>query len=172
MIGTVWIITFTAVIILVKGNGVIHAKFRPHEIICGIVQSNNDAALRNLGNISLVIFLVIPLITLGYCYFKVFKKIREHKKNIAPSSNQNNLGTSVQEIKITWVLFAVLMGYVLTWVPFFIMILLPNISTTYLPRQAHMVVTYATASSSAVNPIIYGVLNTAFRQEYRKIFRC
>jgi hypothetical protein len=125
-----------------------------------------------VSNLPHVFTILIPLTIVIYCYYKIFKKIRQHKRNVAPSSNPSGLGTSVQEIKVTWVLFAVLLGYCLTWIPVLGNLVASNICSRYnydLPRQVHILVTYAMASSSIINPIIYGVSSMAFRREYKKI---
>jgi hypothetical protein len=175
MIVMVWMTSFTVVTLMLKvGDNFLYANFIPKRIMCALVYDENNVS-DTIVNSILVFLLVIPFIVIIYCYLKVFRKIQQHKRNIAPSSNPNSLGTSVQEIKVTWTMFAVLLGYCLTWIPVLIVTVATNICSGYsyvLPRQVQMVVPFAASISCAINPIIYGALNTAFRREYAKIFRC
>jgi hypothetical protein len=173
-ISIVWMTSFAGVAMYNKiANSLPYAMFVPDELRCNFVYDMKNTVFVVLGNLMIFICFVLSFTIIIYCYFKVFKKIRQHKRNIAPSSNPSGLGTSVQEIKVTWTLFAVLLGYCVTWIPVLIVTLLSNVfGWSFLPRQVHMIVTFAGSSSSAVNPIIYGLMNTAFRQEYAKIFGC
>jgi melatonin receptor type 1A len=170
MIGTVWITIFLSMTLFLKcmSREFAFITFVPNRIMCFIMTgSKNTSSI--LGSSSFTALMLTPFVIIVYCCFRVFKKIREHKKNIAPSSNQNNLGSSVQEIKTTWVLFAVLMGYCLTWIPVFLLIFLTNVRWFDVPRQAEIVLTYAGPCSSAINPMIYGMLNAAFRKEFANV---
>ena len=176
MISSVWVISFTLVTLnITDGNSLTLVRFLPREIRCGIIYNAQNTLAKNVGNTLTVIFLFLPVGTIAYCYFNVFKKIREHKRNIAPASNPNSLGTSIQEIKVTWTMFGVLIGFCSTWFPTIVVTFYHNICKSYkctVPRQASMLVPIGGLSSSAINPVIYGAMNTAFRREYKKILRC
>ncbi|XP_031561749.1 muscarinic acetylcholine receptor M3-like [Actinia tenebrosa] len=171
MIGSVWIATFTLPILLVAKSFWV-VEFIPEKILCGYFYNNKDIVVSVTTNTILSIALVIPVVIIIYCYYKVFQKIRQHKKNIAPASNPSSLRTSVQEIRVTWTMFAVLVGYCLAWSPALLFILATNLTNVNVPRQYHLVVTYTVACGSAINPVIYGLLNTAFRREFLKILTC
>jgi hypothetical protein len=173
MIGLVWVMDFTLSALYLKGgHNLVKAKFIPYRITCSYIYQSSNILSMVVTNLALVFCFVLPFTIIIYCYYKIFKKIREHKKNIAPSSNSNSLGTSVQEIKVTWTVFAVLLGYFLTWIPVLLIKLMSNLfHSLYIPRQVHMVVIFSGSSSCAINPIIYGVMNPAFRQEYKKIIK-
>ncbi|XP_031548888.1 histamine H2 receptor-like [Actinia tenebrosa] len=174
MISFVWVISFTLVTLsITNGDSFAMAHFIPTQIRCGIVYNTQNTFSKTVGNALSAIFVLLPIGIIVYCYFKVFKKIREHKRNIAPASNPSSLGTSVQEIKVTWTMFAVLIGFCSTWIPVVIVTLISNFWLGHvLPRQANMAIPFAVLSSSAINPVIYGVMNTAFRREYTNILRC
>ena len=164
-----WVSSFTIMILARNVGGGVYSRFSPFKITCLFVYTTDGnkagAMLRYLPH---MLFLGLPFSIMALCYYRVFKAIRRHKNNIAPSSN-GSLGTSVQEIKITWTLFAVLLAYCLTWIPVFSVLLAANV-TEYVPREAQMIVTYTGIGSSAINPVIYGFFNTAIRKEYKKIF--
>lgn len=172
IIGTTWGYSF-AVTGLVYKSGInsFNSIFDPQKIVCQLkgTDPSSVASAKIYKNIGVL----TPFVIIVICYFKVFKKIREHKKNIAPSqSGQNSLCTSPQEIKITWVVFAVVMGYILTWFPFIFIAIIFSIKKFDVPRQVALILTYAGPCSNAINPLIYGVLNPAFRKEFAIILRC
>ncbi|XP_031548885.1 melatonin receptor type 1A-like [Actinia tenebrosa] len=173
MLGSVWVISFAGVPLYNEaGLNQTKASFIPSQLRCGFL-INKETTSKILVNFIIAMTLLMPFTIITYCYYKVFKKIREHKRNITPASNLNSLGAHVQDINVTWTMFAVLIGYFMTWMPVLIITLLKNIfGSANLPRQVHMIVTYTGSMSTAVNPIIYGVMNASFRQEYKRIFRC
>ncbi|XP_031561750.1 melatonin receptor type 1A-like [Actinia tenebrosa] len=172
MLGTVWVASYTYMTVNLTEKTLFYVRFEPQKIICGLSRSNKDFFSTVLMTLCLAFGLGFPFTVMGVCYYKIFKKIREHKRNIAPFSSDSNgssLGMSVQEIKVTWTTFAVLIGYLLTWLPMLLIVVASYFKD--LPREVHMIVTYSMASSSAINPVIYGVLNPAFRKEYKKIIK-
>ena len=174
MLGLVWILSFVGVPLYNETAGLnqAQASFMPHQLRCGFL-INKKTTSKVLVNVIITVTLLIPFTIIAVCYYKVFKKIREHKRNVAPASNPNSLGTSVQEINVTWTMFAVLIGYFMTWIPVLVVTLMKNLlGSENLPRQVHMIVSYTGSSSTAINPMIYGVMNLSFRQEYKRIFRC
>lgn len=176
MISVVWSASCIVVTIVVMiGHPFTFVGFDPRKTVCTFLYKGDHIPSMMVSNAVLTIVLVLPLSVVVYCYSKVFKTIRQHKRRVGSTPDgQNGLGTtSVREIKITWVLFAVLLGYCLTWIPVVLVTLASNVAfPKHLPRQIHMVVTYSAASSNAINPMIYGVLNTAIRREYVKILKC
>ncbi|XP_031548886.1 octopamine receptor beta-2R-like [Actinia tenebrosa] len=176
MIVIAWVTIFVGTTVYNKlSNSASNAIFFPEQMRCNFVYDTNKQLFVVLGNMLIVACLLIPFIIITYCYFKVFKKIRKHKRSIADSTSTNSsgLGKSVREIKITWTLFAVLLGYCVTWIPALLVTLVTNIfGWSFLSRQVHLIVTFSGLSSSALNPVIYGLMNPSFRQEYAKIFGC
>lgn len=39
-----------------------------------------------------------------------------------------------------------------------------------LPREAYVLYSFLAASSSSINPLLYGIMNPTFGREYRKMF--
>jgi hypothetical protein len=80
---------------------------------------------------------------------------------------------TVEDIRITKTLFATVVGYLLCWMP---VLLIEMIDLAFgeesLPRQVYIMFTMCGLSSSAINPIIYGVMNKTFRREYKQAFMC
>ena len=175
MISFVWLTSSIIVTVTVlTSNPFAFVSFDPRKTICHYFYNSKSPTLVIFGNAIMTLVLVLPLSVIIYCYYKVFKMIRQHKRSVGPAPHgQSGLRTSVREIKVTWTLFGVLVGYCLTWIPVVLIPLVSNIfGSKNLPRQVHMTMTYSGASSNAINPVIYGVLNNAIRREYVKIIKC
>ena len=172
MISGIWIGAFVSSVLFLKGGlEVARAEFSSSLMTCLYRYQSTNVTATILCNTTLCLALVIPCTIIVFCYSKVFKKIRQHKRNVAPPSNPNSLGTSVQEIKVTWTVFSVLIGYLLTWIPALFLLLIINFISVRVPRQVHIITMFSGSSSCAINPLIYGLMNPAFRQEYKKIFK-
>lgn len=121
--------------------------------------------------IGLIIFILFPFVIMVYCYTRVYLVTRKHNSQIFSSANNGRL--NVQEVKITRMLFVIVMFYVVSWTPVF---LIDSIDTfrgySSLPFYAYVVYTLCAASSNCVNPFIYGIMNPTFRREYLKVFKC
>ena len=102
---------------------------------------------------------------------QVARTIRQHNADIQDSL-QSGGRISVEEIKITKTLFALVLGFALCWVPSFSIVVLVRIILSYTPHGVAFVAGYLLSLSSAINPFIYGAMNRPFRREFREILRC
>lgn len=119
------------------------------------------------------IFIGVPTIMIVICYLKVFFALRKHQKNLHKPQSERGTRITVEEIRITKTLFATVVGYLLCWMPVLLIEIIDlGIGEGSLPRQVYMMFTMCGLSSSAINPIIYGVMNKTFRREYKKAFIC
>ena len=70
------------------------------------------------------------------------------------------------------ILLVMVLAYVICFSPVIIIEAIDFFSRgSYLPRQVYLFYTVAATLSSSVNPIIYGVMNRTFRQEYKRLLR-
>ena len=124
----------------------------------------------------MIIFVGIPTTIITVCYFKVFLAIRRHQKNFKKNFKKRNAGErriTVEDIKVTKTLFATVVGFLLCWMPVFCIELTDLVrGGSTLPRQLYVMFTMCGLSSSAINPIIYGVMNRTFRRAYMNLFLC
>ena len=121
--------------------------------------------------VSEVFYMVIPTGVISWAYYKIFKTINQHKLEINPSGRGRALALNVQEIKITKSLFAALVGFAFCWGPAGIITLL-GAYTEYklaIPRPVFLMYIYLAFGSSAINPVIYGIMNSAFRTEFLRV---
>ena len=147
--------------------------FHPGKLACFVCKSRNKKEQAVvLGPYSLLIAMSYPVI--AFCYYKVFRKVRSHFTQIAASSlHEENAKSFAEEVKITKILFAVLIAFVICWTPAFTIEYLDTLQGEYsLPRQVYLMFPFTGAASSAINPVIYGVMQKRFRDTYKKILTC
>lgn len=147
--------------------------FHPGKLACFVCKSRNkrEQALI-LGPYSVLIAMTYPVIT--FCYYKVFRKVRAHFTQITASSlHEDNAKSFAEEVKITKILFAVLIAFVICWTPAFTIEFLDTLHGEYsLARQVYLILPFTGAASCAINPLIYGVMQKRFRDTYKKILTC
>lgn len=121
------------------------------------------------------IFVALPMFVMTLCYYKVFKALKEHQKKMrrtSRASEHNNAEITVEEINVTKTLFLTVCGFLICWSPIVVVDFIGfGQGQWLLPRQVYVMYTYLGQLSTMVNPVIYGVMNKTFREEYRKIFR-
>lgn len=96
-----------------------------------------------------------------------------NKNRVEEAAGKLQLKAKVEDIKITSVLFVVVLGFMLCWFPILVIsFYIVASENDYLPRGIQLLYTYLGATSSAINPCIYGLMNRYFRSEYLKIILC
>lgn len=147
--------------------------FHPGQLACFPCKSEdkNKQALI-LSPYSIIIAVTYPL--MAFCYYKVFLKVRAHFAQVADSTLQGHvMKLFSEEVKITKILFALLIAFVICWTPIFAVEFLDTLQGEYrLHRQVYFILPFAGVTSSAVNPVIYGLTQKRFRVAYKKVLTC
>ncbi|EDO35271.1 predicted protein, partial [Nematostella vectensis] len=173
MIISIWIICIFYVCIFAVLQGPVF-YFHAGKLICHI--RLHDMAYKNTWNIITgLLFALLPMATLFLCYFKLFRAVRRHNKMTVRSLRRHcTLNSSNhEEIRITKVILAIMVGFCCCWVPSFAIAYLRLIDAKLVEtRTPHLIYIYLVYSSSVINPIIYGILNRTFRTEFIKILSC
>lgn len=125
-------------------------------------------------------FIVISLTIVLFCYFKVYRAVRRHIILVAPNlrpeklthrQTENKLSCRVDEINATKMVFAIILVFCFLWIPVSVIGAL-YVCDVFLPRWTHLMYDYLLFITAATNPLIYGLMNKAFRNEYVRIVRC
>ena len=118
------------------------------------------------------VYVGIPSSIIFYCYLRIFKTIRSHNNNLHLPGNGIN-SVNVEEIKVARTLFVIVVCFNLCWAPVLLIDIVDTILGRYtFPREAYVAYTFLANISSALNPLIYGVLNKNFRNDYIKVLSC
>lgn len=146
--------------------------FHSGKITCVLEFHHHTTDKIYTGLLGLVI-VVIPFTVIIFCYSKVFLKVQKHRQRFLSidSVNARSSRLSVEEVNITKTLFAMVLGFTLCWVPVFVIEFTDSATGNHsLPRRVYLLNVFLVSISSAINPVIYGVLNRTFRLEYYRMW--
>ena len=163
MIIGVWVLACTEPLpYLISGHRYV---FHPGKYFCFQTVETDFVSLL------IYVYIAVPTIILTPCYYKVFKGIRSHNKQMVQAKTVSP-GLSVTDIKVTNALFFTVCGFLVCWVPIGLVDVIDiAIGNWTLPRQVYFMYTLLGQASTAINPFIYGLMNPNFRREYVKLFR-
>ncbi|KAJ7325697.1 melatonin receptor [Desmophyllum pertusum] len=118
-----------------------------------------------------VFYITLPIGIITFAYYKIFKTIKQHNQEMNNTRQGATLRLNVEEIKITKVLFAAVLGFILCWGPIAIIDIVDSYTAHKLaiPRQVFMLYIYLGFGSCSINPVIYGVMNRNFRAEFARV---
>ena len=144
-----------------------------HRTLVCTMTKNKLSANRVLYFAFVTVFL-LPLVTILLCYGSVYWSIRRHNAAVSPSlQTANHHGTvDTHEIRACRVLAATVSGFCLCWSPIIAISIVRKVAQFHMSAFWMSLIVLAAASSSWINPIIYGVMNRAMRKEFLKILRC
>ena len=143
-----------------------------HMCIFDLDNSNMYYALTTI-----ICFFLVPFGVITFCYFQVFRTVRDHKQKMVSSRRGTEARFSGREVKLTRLLFAIFVGFLFSWIPFVVTDILGVVQGQFsLPRSTYAVYSLSIGLGSCINPIIYGFVNSDFRNEFKamlelKIFR-
>ena len=142
--------------------------FQPSKFFCYLTINSGAFGAAFL----VAVYIGIPSFIIFYCYLRIFKTIRSHNNNLHLPGNGIN-SVNVEEIKVTRTLFVIVVCFNLCWAPVLLIDIVDTILGRYtFPREAYVAYTFLANISSALNPLIYGVLNKNFRNDYIKVLSC
>ena len=127
----------------------------------------------SIPNLLVYVFVGVPTFTLSICYVLVFKKMRIHQRTVQNlrSSSLAEDSITLADVKVTKILFVTVMGFLACWTPISVIDCVDTFrGKVSFPRQVYVLYFILGNLSGAINPFVYGVLNSNFRQEYKKIF--
>lgn len=92
-----------------------------------------------------------------------------HQANEPHVGHDGESVLKAKEVKITKMMFAIVLAFTLIWIPLFCIVLLTRITLGTLPRDVVMLVSYGVNFSSLINPVLYAVVNRSYRKEFKFI---
>ena len=147
--------------------------FHPGKTICvNVYRSMLTAQVYTI--VSSALFVLLPAVVIIWCYAKVFTRIRKHFRRLAArkmsKASFNSLNPA--EIVVTRTLFAIVLAFFICWIPCIVIDLMDIMKEKWFTRRVYLAYTYFAYTSSAINPLIYGIMNRSFRVEYLKLLKC
>lgn len=176
MIVSLWLLCVTYVSIFAFLKWPVFS-FDPGKTICHIKISERDLAYKTAWNvITMAVFALAPMATLFVCYWRVLVSVRRHNTGALRSLRARSLqrsGHALEDIKISKIILGLIAGYVCCWMPSYgisyVKLAYPAIAAQRFPQTLWIFLVF---SSSAINSVIYGILNRTFRAEILKMVTC
>ena len=146
-------------------------EFHPGKMICIF---NVDKI--NLIHAFLTGFLNIqfPYFIISFCYYKIYQKVKQHNTQLRRPETGVVSGNriSARDIRITKILFAMVLAYTVSWAPFYVIDLIGVFCGQYFaPRLVYVIYSFVVGSTAAVSPVLYGAFNRELRSEIIKLFQ-
>ena len=122
-------------------------------------------------------FIVMPFGIIIVSYAQVFRTMHKHttnKSNHSAFSTTTGTGqVSLNEIRFTKTMFVLVLGFGACWIPIIIIEMLDSfLPGGALSRATYMSYMFLGCTSSALNPILYGIMNRSFRAALKQRFCC
>ena len=138
----------------------------------GFCAHDTESLLKGYGAFLVLFYVTIPLLIIVICYTKVFITVRKHNANMhhRQGAEAKPARLTVEEIDLTYTLICVVLGFLICWTPVVTVDIIDFMNGDWLlSRPSYLAYSCFGYASAAVNPIIYGIRNRAFRKEYRNI---
>ncbi|XP_073259024.1 beta-2 adrenergic receptor-like [Porites lutea] len=118
------------------------------------------------------LYIGVPTCVIIYCYSRIFSTVRNHNRNFHPPNNLIS-SVNVEDVKVARTIFLVVVFFNLCWIPILTVNVLDDVFQKWIfPTEVYILNSFLGTLSSAVNPLLYGVMNKSFRTNYLKLLRC
>ena len=118
------------------------------------------------------LYIGVPTCVIIYCYLRIFSTVRNHNRNVHPPNNLIS-SVNVEDVKVARTIFLVVVFFNLCWIPILTVNVLDDVCQRWIfPTEVYILNSFLGTLSSAVNPLLYGVMNKSFRTNYLKLLRC
>ena len=118
------------------------------------------------------LYIGVPTCVIIYCYLRIFSTVRNHNRNVHLPGNPISL-VNVEDVKVARTIFLVVVFFNLCWIPILTVNVLDDVFQRWIfPTEVYILNSFLGTLSSAVNPLLYGVMNKSFRTNYLKLLRC
>ena len=137
-------------------------------------QSTQSTSCRPIGQVYVLLLSVLcfllPFITMTYCYLKVYLKVRSQRIQLQSWSTTSSANMKA-ELKTAKIVFTVLAGFLICWLPFVTVYILSNSGKAQdISPAVFLLSGCLTAAHSVFNPVIYFTMNNAFRNDLKACF--
>ncbi|CAL1573165.1 unnamed protein product [Knipowitschia caucasica] len=135
---------------------------------CSVQWHRQSVAARSYVSCLFLFCLLLPLLLMVYCYGRIILAVRTVTKQV-PRLNQ--LSAERREGRVLLMVASMVTGYLVCWMPYGVVALLSSFGRPgTVPPVASLVPSLLAKSSTALNPVIYVLLNKQFSRCFRHMF--
>lgn len=104
-----------------------------------------------------------PYFIIVFCYWKIYRKVKMHNANVSWQSS------NAADVKVTKTLLVTVVSFVSLLLPAHIIFTVHGVLRPIgFPRYVALLAVFLLFMTSCTNPFIYGYMNRAFRNEFKK----
>ncbi|XP_067045644.1 histamine H2 receptor-like [Acropora muricata] len=104
-----------------------------------------------------------PYFIIVFCYWKIYRKVKMHNANVSWQSS------NAADVKVSKTLFVTVVSFVSLLLPAHIIFTVHGVLRPIgFPRLVSLLASFLLFMTSCTNPFIYGYMNRAFRNEFKK----
>ena len=140
--------------------------FHPRKAICVMTFPSIEHS-RRFTIIFSIFFVGFPAVVILACYARVLHTIRTHRREYETARGEHDSRSilSREEVKLSKIVFIIILGFSLCWIPCVIIDIADTTQTKWFPREVYMFYTFLAYTSAVLNPWIYGFMNKMVRKE-------
>ena len=163
---TLWI--FSLILsALVFANG--HLETKKESYLCHTHSPLKYSNGKELNVISLTLAVVIPMTLLAVLYTRICIKLWSRQApGEGASQNQRQLQVIVTAKKVTRMMIAIVVLFVVCWVPFYLIMALLHLG--FVQNKAVRFSVWLSVSFSGINPYVYFAFSANFRNGLKHLF--
>ncbi|XP_061163964.1 octopamine receptor-like [Saccostrea echinata] len=113
-----------------------------------------------------------PFTVMTVCNILIFCSAKKSNRNTKyyTTAKSKKKDAQAKELRLASILLVVVIVFVICWCPYCISMLLSIYAPGFAPRGFHMFTILVGYANSGANPIIYGVMNRAFRNGFKQLY--
>ncbi|XP_008286847.1 pinopsin-like [Stegastes partitus] len=137
---------------------------------CSVQWHQRTAASRSYVGCLFVFCLLLPLLLMFFCYWRILLAVRVVVRQVA---RINRSSAEWREGRVLLMVVAMVTGYLLCWMPYGVVAMLASFGRpgVVLPA-ASLIPSLLAKTSTVLNPVIYVLLNTQFSRCFLYMLRC
>ncbi|XP_046558931.1 LOW QUALITY PROTEIN: G-protein coupled receptor moody-like [Haliotis rubra] len=142
----------------------------PMLVTCNLILDHDSQAFKLF---LLLIRAVIPSVLITFFYARIYSTTRaSHRRMVRPSILNSilDLHNQRKEMHLTRMMIAIFIVFAMSYFPCTVSSIIDW--NTVLSKQFHMFCSITVYVGSAINPLIYGLMNSQFRRAYFSIVSC
>ncbi|XP_061191208.1 somatostatin receptor type 2-like [Saccostrea echinata] len=154
---------------------ILYSRRIPHPYMKG-----KDSCMVNWQDVKEVPIYIIYIFILGFaiplCFISTFYTcVIVHMKSAGPANRQRSKEQHRYHRKITYLVLAIILSYVICWLPYWIFQIVLVVVFKYKTVAEIMVIqqicTVLMFANSMVNPFLYAFINRDFRHRFKEVFQ-
>jgi len=160
----VWIIGFTVTLPFY-----IYGKYHENQNDCRFTKLPTKTVSIYVISVQ-VIFVFLPFIVITFCYFQIIRNI--YSKNSVGPQNVQARQEALERMKLVKLSLSITISFAVCFLPMCITLFFRAIDENKYDKKYYGTASILYFLESALNPMLYALQSTNFRQAFKEMFKC